>query len=144
MRIPTPEEYQLIIKSVKGYNPDAQILHPLTYRIYKENDKLIGFIAILKISWYATEIRHLYVFPQYRNKGYGKKIVKSAVKQIPTPLIFATITTPESESVIKSVGFKLAHEFINPRTGNEVKVFVFKKQVGCKNNPIVFSPTITN
>ncbi len=144
MRIPTPKEYKLIIESVRGYNPDARILHPLAYRVYEENGKLIGFAAILKVSWYATEIRHLYVLPQYRNRGYGKKIVKEVLKQIPAPIVLATTSTPEAERVMTGTGFETAHEFINPRTDNRVKVFVFRKEVGCEESPAVFLPTITN
>jgi len=91
--------------------------------------QLTGTVCIYQTSWFQTEIRYLYVIESYRNRGIGTKLVEKAVEMITTPVMAATVTkgNPQSLHIFKKFGFQEALEFANPVSSNEV-ILLLKKR----------------
>lgn len=51
----------------------------------------VAAVGLKKLSWFATEVKHLVVKPDERRKGYGRRILRMALERIETPLAVATV-----------------------------------------------------
>ena len=91
-----------------------------------EDGVIKGVIGLLWRSWYLTELRHLYVKPEFRRNGIGKFLVQEAMKKIKTPLACCTVRDGNDESLrlFERVGFSVVRGFINPETGNRVSLLM--------------------
>lgn len=47
-----------------------------SYRVIVEDDLLIALGKLVKLSWYQAEISHVVVRPEFRCRGYGRRIVR--------------------------------------------------------------------
>lgn len=75
--------------------------------VYKEHGKIIGTASLVIDVGNVAEIRDMMIKAEYRNKGYGRKIldeiIKIAIRQR-VRKIYAVIF-PELENMYKSFGF---------------------------------------
>ena len=62
---------------------------------YYDNNELIGYIA----NHIDKTLGALYVSPQYRNQGYGKKIIKAATLIFDDPLIYSQVMDDNIASI---------------------------------------------
>ena len=47
--------------------------------VYKEDEKIIGIVSLITISGGVAEIRDIVVKPEYREKGYGTKMLEELI-----------------------------------------------------------------
>ena len=113
---------------LSAYNPNAVIQG--RYYMVVEEGTIKGVVGLLWRSWYLTELRHLYVKPEFRRSGVGRFLVGNALGEVETPLACCTISArnEESAAVFRSLNFLPARRFHNERTGNEVILYLRQTQ----------------
>ena len=106
------------------YNPSAVIQG--RYYMALEDDAIKGIVGLLWRSWYLTELRHLFVKPEFRRQGIGTFLVEEALKRVRTPLACCTVrdNNEGSLALLRRAGFIMERRFVNPETGNTVSLLV--------------------
>ena len=67
------------------------------------NDNQIGLLNARIDEENVVDLDYYMIEPQYRNKGFGKLLIKTMVKELNPKLIFANITNKHSLQTIKSI-----------------------------------------
>lgn len=90
-----------------------------TFFIVKDNGTIVGCNSGHKCCDDTYRSRGLYVFPDYRKKGYGKKLLLATINQGRKENSDAVWSYPryESWSTYKSAGFELISEWREGETG---------------------------
>jgi len=99
------------------------------YLVYEENGEVVACIGWRRLGWIYTELCHLYVMPEHRNKGIAKILVREVIKTLPAKVFLATVVewnTP-SQRVLSSCGFQAVGKCSSPRTGRTLVVFTHVK-----------------
>ncbi len=121
-----PFTFRKVKEMVSAYNDGASI----TGRHYAavEDGVIKGCVGILFRSWYMSEIRHLFVLPEFRRNGIGEFLIEEAVKKIITPLAVSTVRAdnPVSIRLFQHVGFCILEKVVNQETGHEILLMVKK------------------
>jgi len=76
--------------------------------VYKEKQSVVGMISLIVQEGNVAEMRDLVVDPQYRNKGYGKKIIEETIeiaKRLKIRKLYV-LTFSQLTKFYKSLGFK--------------------------------------
>lgn len=111
-------------------------LHPLKvietideYITLVDDDKsqVIACVRVRKINWYIGEISHLAVHPDYRNLGYGRRILELAEERAYSKgahVLQCTIRLDNdgSTSLFFGYGWQELKQFKNPKTGNKLRI----------------------
>ena len=107
-----------------AYNPGAIIQG--RYYMAVEDDAIKGVVGLLWRSWYLTELRHLFVKPEFRRQGIGTFLVEKALKKVRTPLACCTVRDGNegSPTLLRRAGFIVERRFVNPETENTVSLLV--------------------
>jgi|GEM_PF-5442462 len=98
----------------------------ITYYGAYVGGRLTGVIGRRFRAWYATELCHLFVAPEYRKEGIATALIAHALEKVKTPLVVATVQlqNKESSSVFGKMGFRHISTVLNPNTGNTVMILL--------------------
>ncbi|MDA8170716.1 MAG: GNAT family N-acetyltransferase [Nitrospiraceae bacterium] len=115
-----PEVQRLLF----AHNPNAVIQG--RYFMAVEDGVIKGIVGLLWRSWYLTELRHLYVKPEFRRNGVGTFLVEKALERVKTPLVCCTVREDNewSLTLFRCEGFVVERRFVNPETGNTVALMM--------------------
>lgn len=96
---------------IKNYFPN--LIYNKNYILigYYQNDEIVGYILIKKISDIDCLLDGLYVEEEYRNKGIGTSLIKEAIKIIKTKNykyvdIGVMSNNKNALNLYKKIGFK--------------------------------------
>lgn len=99
------------------------------YFVAVSQGRIKGVVAVHKLNWFLTEIKHLSVIKSCRERGIGRYMVKQALEQTHTLYAAATVVASNIPSlqVFKNNGFAVIaggsdSSFINPATGNPIMI----------------------
>lgn len=126
---------QRVREMITFYNPSADIYG--NYYVALGEGRMLGCVCLTKLSWYLTEVRHLYVKPEFRRQGAGRFLIENAIGKVKTPLVCATVKAsewspeikemPDSEislKIFKIQGFTVDRRFKNSSTGHELNLLM--------------------
>lgn len=70
---------------------------------------VFGSIGVQRMNFMLSEVKHLVVHPAFRRMGLGRKLLKRAMLEADTPLLFATIREGNEASLglFTSTGFRV-------------------------------------
>ncbi|MDA8091544.1 MAG: GNAT family N-acetyltransferase [Nitrospiraceae bacterium] len=107
-----------------AHNPGAVIQG--RYYMAVEDGVIKGIVGLLWRSWYLSELRHLYVKPEFRRTGIGAFLVEKALERVKTPLACCTVREDNEGSLtlFRCEGFIVERRFANPETGNTVALMM--------------------
>lgn len=101
------QDFQEELKGLPGeYSPpEGAIL------LAKDNDKTVGCVALRKIDDKICEMKRLYVTPEYRGQGLGRKLALSIIEKAREKgykkMKLDTLTTlNEANDLYRSLGFE--------------------------------------
>lgn len=116
-----PATLQRITDWLKECNGLAPAISGRYYVAIREG-RIEGCVCLLRRSWFATEIRHLYVLPERRGHGVGAFLVREALGKVKAPLAVATVREDNAASLhlFERLGFERWTRFTNPATGHPV------------------------
>lgn len=102
----TLEEVRGWILAVRPEGADVHL--DSVYYVLVVEGRRVAAVALKRLSWYATEIRHLVVVPEERGKGYGRAAVRFVLEKVRTPLAVATARgdNAASRALFASEGFR--------------------------------------
>lgn len=69
----------------------------------------VAAVGLRRLAWFATELKHLVVKPEERQKGYGRAILRLALERIRTPLCVATVRR-DNEHWLRAITQEGFHE----------------------------------
>ena len=124
-----PNEYkQTIINALAKYN---KIQHPIFnsdkhIAAFDDENHFIGYAEIKKLNFAITELRHIFILPQYRNHGYGKQLFAKQIELANTPiLIFTThFSNIAMQKIGKTFDFRHIAIFHNEKTNNDIILYM--------------------
>ena len=123
MFLQTLPDYELakqIARLINVYNElslkrrSIDIIEGRTNYMAETHGKLvIGAVGIEKVSFVLSEIKHLVVLPDWRNKKVGQFVAKQALDQVATPMAYCTIRTDNVASIklFENLGFRRAEQY---------------------------------
>jgi len=87
-------------------------------------DGLKGVVGVIRRCWHTSEIRHLYVDPDFRRRGIARALVRRAFRGTLAPRAIATVREDNRPSIgaFLANGFEEIDRFMNPETGHAVVV----------------------
>lgn len=101
------QDFQEELKELPGEysSPEGAIL------LAEDNDKTVGCVALRKIDDKTCEMKRLYVKPEYRGQGLGRKLALSIINKARTKgyekMKLDTLTTlKEANELYRSLGFE--------------------------------------
>ena len=104
-----PSEYTQ--SKLIGTNSPLELKEGSCFMNIVEDNKIIASLYVNPYNNTAYIIRDVFVLPEYRNKGYGKKLISEILEHlIPTNRNIYLYTNPKNEAAIKlytSYKFKL-------------------------------------
>jgi GNAT superfamily N-acetyltransferase len=118
-----------ITNLINLYKADAIIKGE--YYIAFDDSVAKGCVSINRMSWFMTEIRHLFVRREFRRQGIGIALVAKALEKIKTDFVCCTveINNSVSEKIFhQRFGFTKKEQFLNQRTGNTLTLLIKKLQ----------------
>jgi ribosomal protein S18 acetylase RimI-like enzyme len=73
---------------------------------------VFGSVAVHRMNFFLTEIKHVVVHPLFRRMGMARKMVEHAVTTVETPIMYATIREDNTASLklFESLGFVAVQE----------------------------------
>ncbi len=101
-----------------------------SYFVAKENEKIIGFVALHIHSPNLAEIRSLIVDRNYRGRGIGKNLIKNCIKEAKKLLVKKLFTLTYEKNFFEKIGFKEIAKELLP----EHKIWA--DCIKCKHFPI--------
>lgn len=90
------------------------ILHSKANYVVETHGRfVIGAAAIQKTSYQLSELKHMVVHPDWREKGVGHFVGKRALQICETPVVYATARTTNIASLrtLEKLGFNRVEEF---------------------------------
>ena len=84
---------------------EIKVLNGNCVKLY-DNDRIVAY-AEMRMVGSHMEISTVLVDPEYRNKGYGKRLVKEAFKKINHDKILCCTKNPAMAKVLQSLDFKI-------------------------------------
>jgi amino-acid N-acetyltransferase len=101
-----------------------------SYIIAKENDKIVGFVALHIHSVTLAEVRSLIVKEEYRKHGIGRQLVRQALNEASVLGLKEVLTLTYHKALFENLGF---HE-ITKESIPEQKIWA--DCIRCKHFPI--------
>lgn len=91
-------------------------------------EELWGCVGVRKMSWFAYELKHLTVKPEFRGRGYAQLLVNQALSYVAgreKGLVYATIKVDNqpSQQLFGKLGFEREVEFENFQTKQRLNVW---------------------
>ncbi len=113
------------------YRPENILCRSKQYLVLMINDIVVGCIRIHNQSYTFTELRHLCVIESHRGGGLGDLIVKESLRNVTTPMVYATIksTNAVSLSLFGRLGFRIISPSYLNGGGERVDVAVATTKV---------------
>lgn len=104
---------------MNGHYEMKNFKYPPTFFVYYIENKLVGCNSGHKCCDNTYRSRGLYVFPDYRKKGYGRELLLATVEQGIKENTRYIWSYPRYESwpTYKSAGFKLSSDWRDSETG---------------------------
>ena len=84
---------------------EAKVLNDNCVKLY-DNDRIVAYAEMRKVGSHV-EISTVLVDHEYRNKGYGKRLIKEAFKKIDHDKILCCTRNPAMAKVLHSLDFKI-------------------------------------
>jgi amino-acid N-acetyltransferase len=108
-----------------------------SYTCVKDDDEIIGFVALHIYTTSLAEIRSLIVDKNYRNKGIAKQLISSVIKEAAQYKLNKLLVLTYKKELFESFGFKeIAKETI-PETK------IWADCIKCKHFPICDEISLT-
>ena len=91
-------------------------------------DKIVCVLQVRKVQWCQTEIEHLSVHIENRRSGWARRLLaeaEQAAKRMGARVIQCTVrdNNEASTKLFFSAGYKQTNLFLNPESGNKVRVY---------------------
>lgn len=98
--------------------------------ICEMDGKLAGKLCLHHTSWYFSELRHLYVYEEFRRKGVARFISNELFKIITTPIILATVREDnfQARNMLRGFGYVESEHFKSKISGKEIIMVI--KNIG--------------
>lgn len=86
----------------------------------------VGAVALVRRSWWLTEVKQLYVVPELRRRGLGRELMTRAALAIRTPVAVSTVRADNAACLAlnRSLGFREVADF--KREDVALKMFLIK------------------
>ena len=104
--------HQLLIKLSSHSVLGSQI----KYIVELDEDKVIGVIGLEQQKINVTELKHLCVHPDYRNKGIGKKLLECGIRSATTRCVYGQVGADNITNIknnikvgMRPIGKKMGH-----------------------------------
>lgn len=84
-------------------------VHHFNVWVARLGKTMVGFCAISEKAD-SYDIEHHWILPEYIGKGYGRKLLSKAIKEVilqPKPLL--VVSDPHAEGFYKKMGFEYSH-----------------------------------
>ncbi len=91
---------------------------------------IAGKLCLHTSSWYFVELKHLFVYKEFRRRGVARFISNELFKMITTPIILATVRADnlQARNMLKSFGYVERERFKRKISGKEVIMVI--KNIG--------------
>ncbi len=120
------EEVVAAVYELTGQRPKSKKEKYIFVHATEDPGVVVGCVAVKKLNWAMSEIRHLYVQEAYRTRGIGRKLIQEALGHVQTPLACSTVDL-RNQASLKAF---YAHMFIprelfpNYTTGHTVQLLI--------------------
>lgn len=118
---------------LKKYNKlnDPQIDNANVRVVIRGDDNsIIGYGELIKMNFAISEIRHVFVHENFRNRKLAQKINELLMRECNTPLIIATVRKENNimRHIMEKIGFANVAQFISPISKKEIILYVKVKK----------------
>ena len=127
------DEYKQIYEMLKKYNKlnDPQIDNANVRIVIRGDDNsIIGYGELIKMNFAISEIRHVFVHENFRNRKLAQKINELLMHECDTPIIIATVRKENNvmRHIMEKMGFINAAQFTSPISKKEIVLYMKVKK----------------
>ena len=92
-------------------------------------DKVIGCVGLTQETTNSSLVHHASVRPNFRKRGVGTKLLRLAVNQCKTPLVYGRVREDNIASL--SMSFSLGFKFIRKEPKHDYNLIIIGRTGGC-------------
>lgn len=100
--------------------------NPFQYLIELDRDVVIGVIGLDIQNARVTELKHLCVHPDYRNRGIGKKLLECGIAMASTEFVYGLVRSDNAVNIRNNL--RLGMIPIGKKPGRDYSLIVFARR----------------
>lgn len=113
--------------------------NPIQYIMELDGETVTGVVGLEVRNARVTEIKHLCVHPDYRNKGLGKKLLERSVALAGTEFVYGIVRSDNAVNIRNNLRIGMRPIGKKPCYGYSLIIFARRKQHGAHH---VFSRAV--
>ena len=92
------------------------------YCVMYVNGYPVGLVGLRKLSWFMTEVKHMYIKPTFRGRKLSKILLNHVLQHVQTPIVVAVVKVDNFPAIktFLSQGFDIVKTFKSRLSGNDV------------------------
>ena len=106
-------------------NESSILLSPVKYLIELDGEIITGVIGLEQYGR-TTELKHLYVHPNYRRRGLGKKLLEKGIQAATTEFVYGAVGSDNHTNIRNNL--RVGMRPIGKRWGRGRHIIIFARR----------------
>jgi GNAT superfamily N-acetyltransferase len=100
--------------------------NPVQYLIELNGETVIGVVGLHVQNARVTEIKHLCVHPDYRNRGLGKRLLERSIEMASTEFVYGLVRSDNAVNIRNNL--RIGMKAIGKKPGRNYSLIIFARR----------------